>query len=170
MQEKKETDGQTGGVMSFAKDLELEKKCWEKLIKPYFKNYSPWWVKNDLQSFDIDFILMKTRKKISFSLKVVRKMYNNIFFETVKNTNTKKSGWGFYSKADYICYVFNFPNDPKIIIFQKENILKLNLKEFPEAEGYNSSYITLGKLIPISKFFYQGIEEYLTFFEKYGKI
>jgi len=162
--------------MSFSEDLDLEYKFYDKYFRKYLsdKGYGEiyiWWddkniIHQELQKKkDIDVVIENRaeKKNISLSLKVVRHIYEQIFFETVSNIGKKTPGWGYYSQADWIVYAMGdyrngFPSHFKIHKFKKDDVLKLNINNYPIGYGktYDSAgnllYRTEGRLIPLSDF------------------
>jgi len=153
---------------SFHDELASEESFYVNIFKPYIKSLG-WDViflryNNDVgifdmmqRKYDIDAIVDTGSKNVSVSLKVVKKQYNNIFFETVSNCSTGTTGWGYYSAADYICYAMDAKEQYLLIFFKASDIRRLNIEQYPVA--YGKTYIngrlvyeTKGHLIPITNF------------------
>lgn len=160
--------------MIFEDDLRIEEEGYNKVIRPYlqsigldsvFIRYSSK-QQNVLFNYfnktrDIDFITDTGKTNYTISLKVVQHIYNQIFFETVKNTFTQAKGWAYYSQADYLFYLMldegqhsNF----KLIITDFKLLRNLDLSSYKTAFGKTTSksgkllYKTEGKLIPLKDF------------------
>jgi len=175
----------------FTKDEQVEANFYHKAYKHYldfmgidciyvrYDDNSP--IYQDLQKKnDIDIITDDGHKNMTISLKVVKAIYKQIFYETISNCNKNTPGWGIYSKADRIDYSMGdyskgFPTEFKLIQFTKDNILNvLNLTKYPKGYGEtrdifgNLLYRTEGCLIPIRDFEHEIIYLNTELFEPVG--
>jgi hypothetical protein len=157
-------------MSEFKEKNNIEQEFYDKYFSVYLKskNYNVIFIRyteqensiyNKLQKLDdIDVIVDDGKKNISFSLKTVIPVYQNIFFETISNCSKDTPGWGFYSKADYIIYTWGFPENMRTISFKCADVLKLELKKYNTGYGYthdvngNLLYKTEGQLVPCKDF------------------
>lgn len=172
--------------MSFKLDAKLEADFYDMGLRPYLMNHQIDSVFMRCNSETICEILQKEKdinvigdnKEINWtlSLKVVRNNYKQIFWETIKNTNTNENGWGLYSEATKIGY--SMPIDVKIYddkryayafemhVFDNKNILLLKPDEVQYKVGWGETrnwkgkllYKTKGLLIPLKVFPHKTIQ------------
>jgi len=155
--------------MGFREDLKLEDDFYNLVFKPWlisrgndsiFIRYES---KNSIYSvlqrrYDIDVIVDTGRENIALSLKTVRRVRNDIFFETVSNCNTNSPGWGIYSKADWIVYSMgDFDNGFISWAFKLSSIPPV-IDKYPKKYGRTWDnkgrllYKTEGYIIPLADF------------------
>lgn len=156
--------------MAFSDDLKLEEDFYNRIFKPYLnsRNNDSVFIRfnsknvvyESLQKeYDIDIVLDNGKDNITLSLKTVRKLYSQIFFETISNCTKGTLGWGYYSKADYIVYSMgDFVNGFFSVSFKTNDIIKIDVNNFKVGYGKTFSnsgkllYKTEGRLVPLSKF------------------
>jgi len=154
----------------FNDDLALEEKFYDKVFKPWLNSRgndsifirfnSDNIVYESLQKKnDVDVVLDNGKENISLSLKTVRRVYDRIFFETISNCNTGSSGWGIYSKADWIIYSMGNFRDG--FISRRFKIIDIpDFTSYPKRYGETKNkkgillYKTEGRLIPWTDFQY----------------
>lgn len=152
----------------FEDDLKLEERFYNEIFKPWLNSegndsifirfnsnnivYEALQKKND-----IDVIIDNGKENISMSLKTVRGVYKQIFFETISNCNTNSLGWGIYSKADWIIYSMgDFTNGFICRSFKLNSIPYY--EEYKKGYGETKNkfgevlYKTEGRLIPWADF------------------
>jgi hypothetical protein len=153
-------------VKNFSECKNIEENFYNEFFKKWLlnKGYNPIWVYYDENNLtykelqkknDIDVIIDDGYKNISLSLKTVKAIYNDIFFETVSNCNKGTPGWGFYSKADYIIYTMGYATkNYKIYKFKISDILdQLNIEDYPKRYvSTENKYKTEGRKIPLTAF------------------
>ena len=168
MHEIREILGIHGGIKlsQFDNDLLYEEKCYEQIVKPYLHDRgldsvfvrfdSDNIIHSEIQKkYDIDLITDDQQKNYTLSIKSRRKIYSDIFYETVKNTNTGEPGWGFYTKADYIFYVMIENGEYDIVIFDPKKVQSMYLEGYVKRYGKTFGnkgevlYKTEGRIIPI---------------------
>jgi len=117
---------------------------------------------NLLQKKDVDCILDTWTGNVTVSLKVVRKLWKNIFFEMVSNDKKGTPGWGKYCEADIVCYAMPLDKDKKryrMHLFNIEDVKALDVLKFPKAfaqtpvnKDRTKTYMSEGRLIPLDLF------------------
>ena len=155
--------------MTINEDFKLEEDFYNRIFKNYLtsRNNDSIFIRFNSKNIihqelqkknDIDVILDNGQENITLSLKTVRKVYKQIFFETISNCTKGTPGWGYYSKADYIVYSMgNFDDGFYSLSFVTRDVLQLDIDAYKPGWGKTYEYDKLlykteGRLIPLKDF------------------